>query len=204
MFAGVFMLTKCAVFLTNKLNKNINFSDEEKDIYIYGFELLLSNLSTMFAMLIISIIFGNMLYIISFICIFFVPRLFCGGLHANSHLKCAIATNAIFISTIILSKLSVYIDLDFEIVVLSSLSLFPIIILCPAVNANHPISKKAYKRNKIISIVISIINISVIITLFLITKFTEIVSFSGISFIWVSILMLIESLKQRRKSNGNN
>ena len=53
------MLTKCATFLTNKLNNNINFSDEEKDICIYGFELLLSNLSTMFIMLIISIIFGN-------------------------------------------------------------------------------------------------------------------------------------------------
>ena len=55
------MLTKCATFLTNKLNNNINFSDEEKDICIYGFELLLSNLSTMFIMLIISIIFGNIL-----------------------------------------------------------------------------------------------------------------------------------------------
>ncbi len=198
------MLTKCATFLTNKLNKNINFSDNEKDIYIYGFELLLSNLSTMFIMLIISIIFDDILYILSFIYIFFVPRLFCGGLHANSHLKCAIMTNAIFISTIIFSKLFVYMNLEFAIVILSTLSLIPIITLCPVVNANHPMSKKTYKKNRKISIVISIINISVIISLFCVTNFAEIVTFSGVSFIWVSILILIESLKQRRENNGNN
>ena len=192
------MLTKCATFLTNKLNNNINFSDEEKDICIYGFELLLSNLSTMFIMLIISIIFGNILYVLSFICVFFVPRLFCGGLHANSHLKCSIMTNTIFISTIILSKLFVYMNLESAIVILSTLSLIPIIALCPVVNANHPISKKTYKKNKKISIAISII-IS-----FSVANFTEIVIFSGVSFIWVSILILIESLKQRRENNGNN
>ena len=200
---GVFMLTKCATFLTNKLNNNINFSDEEKDICIYGFELLLSNLSTMFIMLIISIIFGNILYVLSFICVFFVPRLFCGGLHANSHLKCSIMTNTIFIS-IILSKLFVYMNLESAIVILSTLSLIPIIALCPVVNVNHPISKKTYKKNKKISIAISIINISVIIISFSVANFTEIVIFSGVSFIWVSILILIESLKQRRENNGNN
>lgn len=198
------MLTKCATFLTNKLNSNLNFSDDEKDIYIYGFELLLSNLSTMLIMLIISVLFCNIFYILSFICIFFVPRLFCGGLHANSHLKCTLMTNAIFISTIILSKLFVYMNLEFVIVILSALSLIVIITLCPIVNANHPVSKKTYKKNKKFSIVISIINILAIIVLFCLTNCTEITTFSGISFIWVSILVLIESLKQRRGNNGNN
>jgi accessory gene regulator B len=198
------MLTKCATFLTNKLNSNLNFSDDEKDIYIYGFELLLSNLLTMFIMLIISILFGNIFYILSFICIFFVPRLFCGGLHANSHLKCTLMTNAIFISTIILSKLFVYMNLEFAIIILSALSLIVIVTLCPIVNTNHPVSEKRYKKNKRFSIVISIINILAIVVLFCSTNCAEITTFSGVLFIWVSILVLIESLKQRRENNGNN
>lgn len=113
-------------------------------------------------------------------------------------------TNTIFISTIILSKLFVYMNLESAIVILSTLSLIPIIALCPVVNVNHPISKKTYKKNKKISIAISIINISVIIISFSVANFTEIVIFSGVSFIWVSILILIESLKQRRENNGNN
>lgn len=198
------MLTKYAAYLTNRLNNHINISDNEKEIYIYGFELLLSNSFTMLIILVISILFGNIFYILSFVWFFFIPRLFCGGLHANSHLKCSIMTNTIFISTIILSKLFVYMNLESAIVILSTLSLIPIIALCPVVNANHPISKKTYKKNKKISIAISIINISVIIISFSVANFTEIVIFSGVSFIWVSILILIESLKQRRENNGNN
>lgn len=198
------MLTKCATLLTNRLNNNMGFSDKEKEIYIYGFELLLSNLSTMFIMLIISLLFGNILYPLSFLLIFFVPRLFCGGLHANTHFKCSLMTNAIFISTIIISKLLVYVNFGTPTVILSVLSLIVIIKLCPVVNVNHPVSEKIYKRNKKFSLIISIIIASTILSLFCLTNLTEIVTFSSVSFIWVSILILIETLKQRREHNGNN
>lgn len=197
------MLTKCATFLTNKLNNNINFSDEEKDICIYGFELLLSNLSTMFIMLIISIIFGNILYVLSFICVFFVPRLFCGGLHANTHLKCTLMSNAIFISVVIISKFLIYFNLEVFIVLLLVPSMIVTSVFSPVINKNHPISDKTYKRNRVISLSLSLINFAIIIFALYITN-NEIVICSALSFIWVTILIFIEKLKQRRTQNGIN
>lgn len=204
MFVGVFMLSKCAIYMTNKLKNYINISDNEKDVYIYGFELLLSNLSTMLIILSISILLGNILYTLSFVWFFFVPRLFCGGLHANTHLKCALMSNVIFVSTVIISKFSINLDLRFFIIVLLVPSLIITSVLSPIVNKNHPISNKTHKRNKIISISLSLINFTIIIlTLYIITS-NEIAVCSMLSFIWVAILMLIENLKQRRNQNGVN
>ena len=52
---GVFMFAKYASLLTEKLNKQMNFSDEEKEIYEYGFELLLSIVVTMAIVVSISL-----------------------------------------------------------------------------------------------------------------------------------------------------
>ena len=118
------MFAKYASLLTEKLNKQMNFSDEEKEIYEYGFELLLSIVVTMAIVISISLIAGNVFYSISFFLFFFVPRLFIGGLHASSHLKCTIMTVATFIFTIISSGLLFCNRLKLITVLLSAASLF--------------------------------------------------------------------------------
>ena len=65
------MFAKYASLLTEKLNKQMNFSDEEKEIYEYGFELLLSIVVTMAIVISISLIAGNVFYSISFFLFFF-------------------------------------------------------------------------------------------------------------------------------------
>lgn len=198
------MLTKYAAYLTNRLNNHISISDNEKDVYIYGFELLLSNLSTMLIISVISILFGNIFYTLSFAWFFFIPRLFCGGLHANTHLKCTLMSNAIFISIVIISKFIVYSTSNFFIIMFLVLSLIVISIFSPVINKNHPISDKTYKKNKIISLSLSLINFAIIIFALYITANNEIVACSALSFIWVTILIFIEKLKQRRTQNGIN
>ena len=189
--------------MTNRLNNNIDKLENEKEIYIYGFELLLSNSFTMLIILVISILFGNIFYILSFVWFFFIPRLFCGGLHANTHLICTLMSNAIFISVVIISIFLIYFNLEVFIVLLLVPSMIVTSVFSPVINKNHPISDKTYKRNRVISLSLSLINFAIIIFALYITN-NEIVICSALSFIWVTILIFIEKLKQRRTQNGIN
>ena len=76
-------------------------------------------------------------------------------------------------------------------------------VFSPVINKNHPISDKTYKRNRVISLSLSLINFAIIIFALYITN-NEIVICSALSFIWVTILIFIEKLKQRRTQNGIN
>lgn len=190
------MFAKYASLLTEKLNKQMNFSDEEKEIYEYGFELLLSIVVTMAIVISISLIAGSAFYSISFFLFFFVPRLFIGGLHASSHLKCTIMTVATFIFTIIASGLLFCNRLKLITVLLSAASLFIICLFSPVINPNHPISENCYKKNRKISIILSFLCLFTVCYLIFKTQYIEIGIHSGVSFIAVSVLLIIEKFRK--------
>lgn len=65
------MLNKSATCLVGLLEKYYALSDEERPVYIYGFELLLSTLSSMITIISISIIIGEPSYAMFFLLFFF-------------------------------------------------------------------------------------------------------------------------------------
>lgn len=199
------MLNKYAVLLTDSLCKHIKFSESEKEIYTYGFELLLSMISTMLLISIISLLFGKLIYTLVFIMFFFFPRLFCGGLHANTHLKCTLSTISIFIVTAFLSK-SMITTNNTKIIITTFIliSLFVILFFAPLNNANHPISEKTYRKNRKICIILTLIEVVLMVFLLFLTKYYDIVAFSGLSFSWVSLLIILEKIRERRNGFGNN
>ncbi len=198
------MLEKCTFLLTEKLNSQMHFTAEEKEVYVYGFELLLSNLITMAIICIISVILGNIFYAISFFLFFFLLRLFSGGLHASSHFKCISLTISTFIFTVIASKLFEYGKYEHFIVLMSLISFFIISLLSPIVNLNHPISRESYSKNKKISVFLSTVYLIVICFMIFKTPHVNIGIHSALSFISVSIFLIIEIIKERRNKNEKN
>ena len=98
------MLNKSANCLVGLLEKFYDLSEEERPVYVYGFELLLSTLSSMITICSVSIIIGKPGYAIFFMLFFFSLRLFTGGYHAKTYLICFITTNSLFIITILWYK----------------------------------------------------------------------------------------------------
>lgn len=98
------MLFKTSNYLTNYFIENHIVSPQKKEIFIYGFQLILSTLSSMFTILLISAVF-NISYGIIFL-LFFMPIRFCaGGFHASTYHKCFVYTNGVFITMLIFSKI---------------------------------------------------------------------------------------------------
>ena len=100
---------KCAtlfvgdVYMLHRLSERIalsvyNNSDKiPLDIYIYGFELLVSSVIETISLLLIGLLTGKFVETVIFIISFSSIRVFSGGYHANSYLKCFIVTIAYYL-----------------------------------------------------------------------------------------------------------
>ena len=91
------MLHSCAEYLTHTLYRHCPLSEEKRPVFVYGFELSLSTLSSILSIILLSIIFKNVYFSLLFLYIFFFLRLFSGGYHAPTYSRCFILTNAIFV-----------------------------------------------------------------------------------------------------------
>ena len=115
-------------------------SEEDKDIYTYACEAIISTLANILAVLIIALILGRIVDSLIFITIFAFLRKFTGGHHANSHFKCILTLSIIVLSSLILSDLLVNMQMVFfSLLFLAVISSVGIFICAPVGHDNKPV-----------------------------------------------------------------
>lgn len=141
------------------LIKNKIADIEQRDIYIYGLEVILLNVSLMIVFLIISLLCGEMMNFWAYI-LFFIPiRTFSGGYHAETSERCFILSTIMYGVSIAASK---FLPMMYTSALWRSIGIVSILIilaLSPLVNENNPLSKKQKKRNRIIVCTLLIIDL---------------------------------------------
>lgn len=127
-------------FSVNKIIK-----EEDREIYAYGLELLLSTVFSLIAVVVISIIFGRFFETLVFLAIFILMRIFAGGYHASSHLRCFFIL--MFAYAVFLILLT-YFDKSLYVWISNGFGLFSLGIifwLSPVEDKNKPLSSKERK-----------------------------------------------------------
>lgn len=123
---------------------------EERDIYIYGIEVILLNGGLLLLFLIISLLSGAMMNFLAYI-IFFIPlRTFSGGYHAKTSERCFIMSTVMYAISIAITKLLPLLYLDYYWRTAGIVSVLVIFIFAPLINANNPLNVFQKKRNRII------------------------------------------------------
>ena len=146
------MLNKMAVKITDKLVMKKIVSDDMADIYIYGFELLISFFFSTIGVLIIGIILGRFLQTLMFLATFILLRSFTGGYHANTYAVCSIVTFSLFGIVLLLAEF-VFVPLYLYPI----LGLIGTIIMVWQVPIEHPnkkLSDDQKRKYKVISLVL--------------------------------------------------
>lgn len=146
------MLNKMAVKITDKLVLKKIVSDDMADIYIYGFELLISFFFSTIGVLIIGIILGRFLQTLMFLATFILLRSFTGGYHANTYAVCSIVTFSLFGIVLLLAEF-VFVPLYLYPI----LGLIGTIIMVWQVPIEHPnkkLSDDQKRKYKVISLVL--------------------------------------------------
>lgn len=157
------MIGRIASGVVEKLTDSTTISDTEKELYLYGFFILISQI----LYFIITIIMGILLDIVSLSIVFYISfqfiRRYAGGIHASSELKCEIiSTTSIFICLLCV-KSSVMFNMQIPTLILTLFASIVIFILCPLDTPEKPLTKEELRYFRKISLIVLAIMLSIII-----------------------------------------
>lgn len=141
---------KLSVLISKQLIKLGAVPQEQKDIYVYGLELIFSFLFCVATIFAVSLFVHKTIEALVFMVLFVLIRQFTGGLHANTYLKCQLYTIGGYLSVAFLSsKLLPSFALH---VILIMVGIVIIIAIGPIENEKKPLTPQDRARNKKIGV----------------------------------------------------
>ena len=142
------MLYKLAQDISFYLIANKIIDIEDRDIYIYGLELLISTLLTSISILILGFFIGEFISAIVYLLVYFLLKSYTGGYHAKHYYECFIYSILFYIILVIIRNvtLAVYQPIFGLISLISSVII--IFEFAPVENKNNPKTKEEIIRNK--------------------------------------------------------
>lgn len=128
---------------------------EEKEIYIYGVQLIISSIINFLICIITSLLFGELLNGLIFFVAFSSLRKFTGGFHSRSFLICNIVFTMIVVVALISNMLigAIFAGTPM-IVLLIILTMLCLILFSPVYNKNKVLTDNERKKFRIISIIV--------------------------------------------------
>ena len=149
------MLSKTANYLARRLLNNNVIKEDSFDIYVYGFELLISFLFSTLLVIASGIIIGKLLETLAFLVVFIFLRSYSGGYHAKKYSICTIVTLGVYAAVILLSS---FINVNVVSYLLLGIVGFILLFLwAPIENPNKEITNKRKIIYKWISILLFVI-----------------------------------------------
>ena len=187
---------KIAVFL---------FDNNDKypiDVYVYGIELTLSSLVGMFVVLLMGLISGFLIESIIFMISLSIIRIYSGGYHARSYLKCNLVLVISYIFALLYYKYHLNNFIEQTYLIASLLFVFLIItliIFAPVRSESKSISKSESFKFKLISIVLSFIQLMIFVLFFCLLGFKQVIVILPTVMV-VIVSILVEIILQKRRN----
>ena len=171
-------------------------TEELKDVYIYGFDLLFSFLISTTIILTIGLITHQILPTIFFLLTFILVRRYTGGYHANTYLKCQICTVSFYLITVVLS---IYLNIPhYSYIILGAIGIFVILLLGPIENPHKPLTNQEKKKHKITGLILFSM---ICIVGAIIKPFNDVWGNTVFYTLSLIIILMIIPLLGRRKNN---
>ncbi len=133
--------------LTEKIVLTGNVDKDKREIIQYGLELCISTLILIFSIAVLSLTFFHKLDAVVFLAFFVPVRLFSGGFHASTYLKCYCCSLIVF-GVIVMGAEKFPIEnigIKISAIILAFIFLYG---RAPHINKNHPISERMVQKNR--------------------------------------------------------
>lgn len=143
------MITAIANRIVDFIYSKNNLLVDERDIYVYGYEIIISSGITFLLLIVTGLLFGKLLEAVAFFGVFYLLRQRTGGYHADTYFKC----NLIFELNVILIMIFASVNIGFWAKIVINFVSFLLcltltIIKAPVSNPNKPILKGMRKKHK--------------------------------------------------------
>lgn len=195
------MISKLSNKIVKCFVKQSNISDDEQELYQYGFFILFSQILYFIIALIIGILCEVILESIIFYIAFQFIRRYAGGYHASTETRCEILSSLSILACIVVIKLLKTYDFQTVLLLITILSAVCIFVFCPLDTPEKPLSDKEFKYFRKVSwIILFVIIVAIIISY--VFKFQIVTVPCCLSLILESILLVAGKIK--RVSQKNN
>lgn len=194
MLKVIIVITSLAKYIVSFLLKYDAIIEENVDIYIYGFEIIVSSSINILIAMGIGLAFSQFFESIVFLVAFVNLRKYCGGYHAKTYLKCNIIFTINIIVVMIILKLLIFLPFSMHIIT-NVLFILTFSLFAPIKNEYKPISKKSEKKYKVIAVLLGVFFFSASTVLYFINFYYCVVIDTAM--LSVAISMIIEKQKKR-------
>lgn len=136
----MFMIERLSAKLADALIGGGEATQDDRDVYVYGLDVLLSTAANMLCMLAIGFLINRALQAAVFLLFFTVLRSAAGGFHANTHFKCFLVLLGAFGVSMALIILLPPEACLFLACAAAALSMGAVVALAPLPHENRPVS----------------------------------------------------------------
>lgn len=136
-------------FYSNKI-----IEEEDREIYVYGLQLIISTIIGITLILVLGLIINKLFYSIIFLISFIPIRMYSGGYHASSYVKCNLTLISLYLVTMsaVIYTPSVYVIKISTIMVI--ITIYIVLKYAPVDNENKKLTENRKKINKRITLFI--------------------------------------------------
>lgn len=171
------MFQTTAQKITDRLCRQDIIEDADKELYTYGFNMLLTVSLNIISTIIIGLLFGMVFESIAFLVAYIPLRSYAGGYHARTPLRCYIIS--LLLIVLILLTLKLIGESVLALFVLSTIGTIICITMSPVEDVNKPLDEaeiKVYRKKAMIILAAEIIIL--IISIFALMKLAAVISTS--------------------------
>lgn len=187
--------TRIADFLCKR---NV-INSEEKELYVYGYQLLISSFIGILLTIILGFLFGHGLLAIAFLIIFIPTRQHCGGFHANHFTTCIFSFLSVYLVIMLLTEFMIKSDYILCTILMELFYFLTVVRFAPIEHKNKPLSEEVKKDNYQKSIIYSVVWIMITIPCYFFLP--ELAILIALTLAAIAVLMLLEIMKKEVKPN---
>ena len=164
----IFMITQLSGRISSFFVKQGIIEAEDSEVYAYSFEIMISTLISFFALLVISVLTGTVVFMLMYLVGFIPMRVVAGGFHAKTHFRCFVTLMIAYFAFLLLLT---HIPADFHVHAIAfsmAVSIVSVFLIAPSEDANKPITmdeRKHFKKNSRIAIIIYTVVVCLLVLL---------------------------------------
>ncbi len=196
MIAAISMKISKSLLKSNAINQN------ELNVYAYGIQLLILGIVDWCITFLFMLLIGEIYLSIAYLSVFFTLRKHCGGYHAETHIRCIVISNTVYVLSVLVSANMQYENFTTLLLVGEIINFIIIYKFSPVEHPNKHIEPIEMARHRKIGRIYNLVFGFVAIGLVLgsINQYACAIFMAQLS---VSIAVVLQRIKNRTRKEGS-
>ncbi len=196
MIAAISMKISKSLLKSNAINQN------ELNVYAYGIQLLILGIVDWCITFLFMLLIGEIYLSIAYLSVFFTLRKHCGGYHAETHIRCIVISNTVYVLSVLVSANMQYENFTTLLLVGEIINFIIIYKFSPVEHPNkhiEPIEMARHRKiGRIYNLVFGLVAIGLVLGS--INQYACAVFMAQLS---VSIAVVLQRIKNRTRKEGS-